>query len=240
MGGAGLINGAMTIIGTTVPLHKQPALIGVLMGIAEMGVVCGPLVGGAFTTKASWRWCFYINLPVGTVVALYLLFVPIPEQMDKPAPFKVLADGIHELDLFGFVLFSGAAIQLLLALQYGGTEYSWGSSIVIGLFCGAVVTFIVWILWNRRRGDDGLVPTSMASRRWVWASALTALLIMTTQIITAYYLPIYFQAVKGASALESGVDILPGILGQLFGAILGGVLSKDSRLWPHQHLQLVG
>ncbi|KAH8889467.1 MFS general substrate transporter [Thozetella sp. PMI_491] len=223
LGGAGLINGAMTIIGTTVPLHKQPALIGVLMGVAETGVVCGPLVGGAFTGYTTWRWCFYVNLPLGTIVALYLFFVSIPDQIVKAPPLTVLANIHLELDLGGFVLFSGAVIQLLLALQYGGATLPWDSAIVIGLLVGSVATFAVFTEWIRRLGDKSLVPISIVSRQAVWASALTALLIMTTQIITAYYLPIYFQAVRNASPFESGVDILPAILGQLLGAVFGGV-----------------
>ena len=225
MGGAGLVNGAMTIIGTTVPRHKQPAIIGTLIGIAEMGVVVGPIIGGAFTTHVTWRWCFYVNLPIGAVLAVYLCFVPIPDQIVKPSPREVLANPVRELDLVGFLLFSAAAVMLLIPLESGGHQYAWNSSVVIGLFCGSAAVTVLWVFWNRRQGEAALVPMSMATRRVVWACALTALFVNVTQIITPYYLPIYFQAAKNATALESGVDLLPTILGQLFTAVLGGVLS---------------
>lgn len=134
----------------------------------------------------------------------------------------------HHLDLVGFALFAPAVLQLLLALQYGGPEnYPWGSARVVGLFCGAAATFAVWVLWNRHKGDDALLPPSMISQTAVWSSGLYQAFMISAVYGATFFLPIYFQAVNNASAMLSGVYLLPTILPQLFAAGLSGVLCKS-------------
>lgn len=123
MGTAGLQNGAFTIISACVPLHKRPALIGVCQGVAQLGIVFGPMIGGALTQYTTWRWCFYINLPAGGVAAALLLLTRIPDAHSKGKPTEVLREIHHKLDLIGFVLFAPAVIMLLLAMQWGGNKY---------------------------------------------------------------------------------------------------------------------
>ncbi|RHZ62631.1 hypothetical protein CDV55_106177 [Aspergillus turcosus] len=204
MGGAGLINGALTIISCSIPLHKRPAYMGAMMGIGQMGVVIGPLIGGAFTEYTTWRWCFYINLPIGGVVAILLFFTRIPDT-DKSREISVLQTIWTKLDLIGFALFAPSTIQLLLALDYGGNQYAWNSATVIGLFCGAGGTFIVFLIWEYFKGDEAMF------------------FFFATLQLVIYYLPIYFQAIKGASPMMSGVDLLPSILSQLVGTLFSGV-----------------
>lgn len=117
-----------------------------------------------------------------------------------------------------------ATIQLLLALEYGGSQFPWSSATVIGLFVGAGATAAVWLVWNWYRGDAALVPLSVMRRTTVWASAMTQMGLNTALLCASYYLPIYFQAVRGASPLMSGVYLLPNILGQVLGAVLSGYL----------------
>lgn len=124
------------------------------------------------------------------------------------------------------MLFAPAAIQFLLALQYGGNQYSWNSATVIGLFCGAGGTFIVFLAWEHRQGEAAMIPFSMVGKRTVWSSCLVMLLLMSMTFCASYYLPIYFQAVKGVSPLMSGVYLLPSILSQLLSAVISGVLGK--------------
>ncbi|KAI1160772.1 major facilitator superfamily domain-containing protein [Nemania serpens] len=224
VGGSGLLNGAITIISASVPFERRPALIGMMMGISQLGTVAGPLIGGAFTTGVTWRWSFYINLPLGALVAIPVVLIHIPEQRTKDKALRVLRHLHRHLDLVGFALFAPAVIQLLLALQYGGVHYPWNSSQVIGLFVGAGATFIVWCIWNYRKGDDALIPVSIVKKRVVWASAINYGLVLSTLFGTSYFLPIYFQAVKGVNAILSGVYLLPTILSQLVFAIASGVL----------------
>ncbi|KAF3054874.1 putative HC-toxin efflux carrier TOXA [Daldinia childiae] len=223
-GSSGIMNGAFTILAGGVPMAKRPTLMGFVYGISNLGLVMGPLVGGALTQYTTWRWCFYINLPVGGLVAIMLVFVDIPEQMSKPKASTVVRTLHSKLDLIGFVLFAPAAIELLLALQYGGFQFAWNSSQIIGLFCGAGITFVVFLAWEYYKGDEAMIPFSMTRKRTVWTSSLSYGLLMSQLFCLSYYLPVYFQGVKGATPLLSGVYLLPSILGQLFTSVLSGWL----------------
>ncbi|KAK7979953.1 hypothetical protein PG989_012410 [Apiospora arundinis] len=232
-GAAGISTGSITIVSCCAPLEKRPALIGLTMGFNLLGLVVGPLVGGAFTSYTTWRWCFYVNLPAGGLAALAILLLHIPEEEVKPKASTLLPRLHHHLDLIGFVLFAPAVLMLLLALQFGGQAYPWKSSQVIGLFCGAGATAIVWFFWNRHRGDEAMMPHSMISRRDVLASGIYEAFLMSAVFGAVYYLPLYFQAVNGASAMLSAVYLLPMILAQLFVAgAAGGLVSKIGFVIP--------
>ncbi|PLB54151.1 MFS general substrate transporter [Aspergillus steynii IBT 23096] len=225
MGGSGMINGALNIIAGAVPMQKRPPLIGIMMGVGQLGLVLGPLIGGAFTTYSTWRWCFYINLPFGGLVAILLVFTKMPEQTPKGPPMAVLRDNfVRKFDFLGFTLFAPAAIQLLLALQYGGHQYAWNSATVIGLFCGSGGTFIVFFLWEWHEGDNAMIPLRIIRRQIVWTSCILAMMFFGMTMVLAYYLPIYFQSVRGRTAIMSGVDMLPNILSQLVAAVGSGIL----------------
>ena len=167
---------------------------------------------------------FYINLPIGGLVAVVLFFVNIPRQMPKPKALSVLRTLPTTLDLIGFAIFAPAAIQLLLAIQYGGNQFAWNSPTVIGLFCGAGGTFIIFLGWDYFRGDAAMIPLSMICKKTVSFSCLVYGLLMSQMFTASYYLPIYFQGVKGVSPTLSGVHILPLILSQLSCAIGSGTL----------------
>jgi len=222
LGGSGLMNGSLTIISNSVPLHKRPAYMGALIGIGQMGVVVGPLIGGAFTEYTTWRWCFYINLPIGGLVAILLFLIHIPDTV-KPREISILQTILTKLDLIGFVLFAPATIQLLLALEWGGNQFAWNSATTIGLFCGAGGTFLVFLGWEYFKGEEAMIPLSMFKHRGVWSSCAVAFFFFSMMQLVIYYLPIYFQTVKGASPLMSGVDLLPSIISQLLGTVFSGI-----------------
>ncbi len=173
---------------------------------------------------------FYINLPPAAVVALPLVLMRVPDEIEKQPALSVLRQLHRHLDLVGFGLFGPAVVQLLLALQSGGNEYAWGSSTVIGLFCGYGVTFLVWLAWNGHKGDDALIPARIVRRRPVWTSGVNYTALMSTLLGASYYLPIYFQAVKGVGPILSGVYLLPTVLPQLLGAISFGVLGALAKI----------
>ncbi|PYI00692.1 MFS general substrate transporter [Aspergillus sclerotiicarbonarius CBS 121057] len=226
MGSSGMVNGALNILASSLPMHRRPTFLGIMMGFSQLGLVLGPLIGGAFTTYSTWRWCFYINLPIGGLVGILLVFTSIPEPAGKPKVAEVFRWVIlKKFDLFGFVLFAPAAIMLLLALQWGGSEFAWKSSTVIGLFCGSAATFFVFGLWERRMGAEAMIPGQMVKQRIIWCSCLAMSMMFGMTMILSYYLPIYFQSVRGKSALTSGVDLLPQILCQLVMAVTSGILT---------------
>jgi len=114
--------------------------------------------------------------------------------------------------------------MLLFALQWGGIKYAWGSATIIGLFCGSAGNFAVFLAWEYKKGDDAMIPFSMIKIRIVWCSCFIMLFFFGTQIITSYYLALYFQAVRGVTPTLSGVYLLPTILSQMLLAIISGVL----------------
>ena len=128
-----------------------------MMGCASLGLVCGPIFGGLLTERVTWRLCFYINLPVGGITGGILAFMHIPDSKQADSHLATREQKGKRLDIPGFILFTPTIIMLLLALEWGGVTYRWNSSVVIGLFCGAGVAWIIFLLWERRQGE-GVSP----------------------------------------------------------------------------------
>ncbi|KAI0896269.1 putative MFS multidrug transporter [Annulohypoxylon nitens] len=228
LGSSGLQNGALTIISGAVPMEKRPVYMSIMMGLGQVGLITGPLIGGVFTQYVTWRWCFYINLPLGGLAGIFLSLLHVPDQTAKPqVSFKLLRTIIPDLDLIGFAIFAPAAIMFLLALQFGSSQYPWNSSTVIGLFVGAGVAFPIFLYWEHREGDKAMIPFSMVRKRVVWVSALQFTGLMTSVFVGAQFFPIYFQSVKGVGPTLSGVYMLPNILsGVLFIVLSGGLITR--------------
>lgn len=160
-------------------------------------------------------------------MAILLVSINIPDTVrpGELSVFQTFQTITTQLDLVGFALFGPAAIQFCLALDYGGNQYSWNSATVIGLFCGAGGTFIVFLVWEYFKGDEAMIPFSMVRRRAVWSACLVQLFFGMNNL-AAYYLPVYFQAVKGATPMLSSVYMLPSIISQLFGAVVSGAAGE--------------
>ncbi|CAD6592198.1 MAG: hypothetical protein ASARMPREDX12_006631 [Alectoria sarmentosa] len=231
-GSAGILTGSFVVVAHAVPLQRRPvfsAAVGVMFGL---GAIVGPLLGGAFTDRVTWRWCFYFNLPVcgATVVSMILFFRPHKDaqESDKPLRAKLLA-----LDLFGNFLLIVAAVMLFLALQFNEQNWAWGSVRIVGLLVGSGITAILFVLWQWRQGDKALLPPRIILQRSVAASCLGAFLIYGTFLIHAYYLPIWFQAIKNDSAIMSGVSLIAYVIGNaLFSVIAGILVSKVGYFAP--------
>lgn len=118
-------------------------------------------------------------------------------------------------------------VQFFLALDYGGNQFPWNSATVIGLFCGAGATFIVFLLWERFKGDEAMIPLSMMRVRAVWSACLVQFCFFGMVQLVEYHLPIYFQAVKGVSPMLSGVYLLPNIISQLIAGVVAGAACKS-------------
>jgi hypothetical protein len=177
--------------------------------------------------KAREKKGFYINLPLGGVVTVLLLLCKIPDHAQKReiSIWQVIKT---KLDLVGFALFAPAAIQFFLALDYGGHQFAWNSATIIGLFCGAGATFIIFLVWEYFKGDNAMVPFSMFKHRAVWSSCIVMFFFFGMVQLAAFYLPIYFQSIKDATPMLSGVYMLPSIVSQLFTAVSSGILSKPA------------
>lgn len=200
-------------------------------------------LGGAFTQYLSWRWCFYINLPLGGVTCILILFlVPGNESSLQQAPWR---EQIKEFDLPGTLTLIPAIICVILALQWGGSTYPWSDIHVIGLFVVFGILFIVFIIIQVYQKERATIPVRMMKNRNIWGASWYALCISPPMYLVAYYvrsshissfppstqltttqLPIWFQAIKGVSATQSGIDNLPSLLGLVVFAIIAGGLSS--------------
>lgn len=228
LGGAGLSTGSTVIFAFCVEPKKRPTLMG-LIGIAyTLAAVIGPLLGGAFSERVTWRWCFYINLPIGGLAVFVIMFLFQTPSVAKTVPATWKEKLLH-LDPIGITLAMGSIISFILALQYGGQTHAWNSSQVIGLLIGFVVMTIAMCFWQVYNGEYAMVPTRLFKRRALWASSLFQFFFAACYFLLLYYLPIYFQSVKGKTATQSGIANLPMVIAGCIAIVTGGIVVTKTR-----------
>ena len=222
IGSAGIFSGALVIIAYAVPLVKRPIFTGIIGGMYGLASVAGPLMGGAFTDKVSWRWCFYINLPIGavTIVGIVLFFKSPERKNEESIGFRERA---KQFDPIGTLFFIPCIICLLLALQWGGSKYPWSDGKIIALFVVFGVLAIAFVgvqLWKQ---ETATVPPRILKKRSIAFGSWFVFCLGASFFIFIYYIPIWFQAIKGTSAVDSGIRNLPMILGLVIISIISGI-----------------
>ena len=190
LGNAGQFQGALIIIVNIIPLHKRPmytGFVGMVFGIAN---AVSPLLGGVFTDGPGWRWCFYINLPLGgAVLLLHTFFLHIPKENLQRKP-TTLKEKITRLDPIGTFFFLPAVICLLLALQWGGLTYQWSDARIIALLVLFAVCFVAFLGIQKWKGENATVPGYIFLNRSILAGCWFSFFIGGAMVTTMYFLPI--------------------------------------------------
>ncbi|KAB2101662.1 Efflux pump [Alternaria gaisen] len=223
-GAAALYSGGMTIIGFSVPLRKRAIYIAALSSMFGIASVVGPILGGALTDRASWRWCFWINLPFGAVsLAVVFFFFTNPRRTYSHLPVK---ERLKKIDIVGAVFLICAIVCLLLCLQWGGFSYAWSNSKVWGTLLGFGLLISVFIGIQLRQEDRATIPVRVFTQRTVLVSCLYSTLLSMALYTHIFYLPFYFQAIKGTTAEESGIRTIAYLVSITCSSIvIGGLIT---------------
>ncbi|KAK2053961.1 MFS general substrate transporter [Colletotrichum caudatum] len=235
LGGIGMYLGVMVLIGETTTIQERPmylACIGLTWGL---GTILGPLIGGAFAdSDATWRWAFYINLPIGGLAApVYLVMLPSPD----PQPGASIVKRLAEIDWVGAVLMLGAIITFTMAISFGGVMYEWDSGSEIALFVVAGVLFIVFGVQQAyciaTTKERRLFPVELISTRKYYRTIILMFFVTASGgcaiFIPVYFIPVFFQFTRGDSAIDAAVRLLPFILVMVVVTLAqGGMLSHPS------------
>jgi MFS family permease len=225
VGGGGIQSLSFVIISEVVPIEKRPLSMAVMGCTFAVASVLGPLIGGAFTDNVSWRWCFYINLPIGAVAAFVLFFSFRPPKTQGNVLQK-----LKQIDYFGTVLFTAGLVVFLLAITFGsGNDFAWDSAAVIVCFILGPIVLAVWCVWNFKFSKVPLIPWEAVSIIQVSSLALALFCTFGSFMSGVLYLAIYFQVIHGANAWHSGVDLLPFIIALVITSISLGIVIAKSR-----------
>jgi EmrB/QacA subfamily drug resistance transporter len=222
LGAGGLMVGALSIIGDLVPPRERGRYQGYMGGVFALSSVVGPLIGGFFVDHLSWRWVFYVNLPVAAL-ALVVVAAVLPVAGERRP---------HRIDFEGAALLAGSAGALTLALTWGGTEYPWGSDTIVGLFVGGTALLALFGL-QERRADEPIIPPHLFRNGIFRAAAAMGFLVAVAMFGAIVYLPLFLQVVHGVSPTSSGLRLLPLMGGLMLASIGGGrTISRIGRYRP--------
>jgi EmrB/QacA subfamily drug resistance transporter len=224
LGGGGLMVSAQAAIGDVVAPRERGRWVGLFGAVFGVSSVAGPLIGGFFTSHLSWRWIFYVNLPLG-IAALAVLAITLPGARQRVE---------HAVDYLGTLLLAAGLSSIVLLTTLGGTSYGWGSTVIIGLGVVAVLALIAFVAVERRAKEPVLPPHLFRNRVFAVTSAI-GFVIGFALFGALTYLPLFQQVVRGASPTSSGLQLVPLMAGVLIASITSGqIISRTGRYkaWP--------
>ncbi|MCJ1404849.1 hypothetical protein MMC11_008075 [Xylographa trunciseda] len=207
LGCAGIGSGALMIVTRTVPLRQRPIYTGMIGGMMVISSVVGPLIGGLLTDNVTWRWCFYLNCPVGalTVVVIGILFKNTANSQTASMSFS---EKLRQCDILGTTFFVPAIVCLLLTLQWGGNTYAWSNWRIILLMCLFGLLILIWTYIQIKKGDQATLPPRIISQRSIACGVWFTFCLGSAFLVMTYFLPVWFQAIKGTTATQSGINYL--------------------------------
>ena len=227
IGAGGLESIAIAVVGDLFPPRERGKWIGITSSSYALASIVGPLLGGLLTDHISWRWVFYINLPIG-LIALFVLAFLMPTLR---TPNKRII-----IDYVGSLLVVLATLPLLLAFSWAGDVFAWLSWQSLGLFGSSLILLVLLVIYSARQerlGREPIVEPSMFKNVRVFSvSLLASMLISIVLLGSVYFLPVFLQSVTGVSATGSGLALMPLALASIAGAVIGGqLITKTGRYW---------
>ncbi len=219
IGAGGLESTAIAVVGDLFPPRERGRWIGITSSSYALASIIGPLVGGLLTDRISWRWVFYVNLPIGLIALFVLAFVMPTLRTPKQ---RII------IDYVGALLVVLGVVPLLLAFSWAGSTFSWLSWQTLGLFGSSLIVLLLLVIYSARQerlGREPIVEPSMFKDVRVFSvSLLASMLISIVLLGSVYFLPVFLQSVTGISATSSGLVLIPLALSSIVGAVIGGQL----------------
>ncbi|MEO2077131.1 MAG: MDR family MFS transporter [Bacillus sp. (in: firmicutes)] len=214
VGGGALVPIAFTIMFDLFPPEKRGKMGGLFGAVFGLSSIFGPLLGAYITDNISWHWIFYINLPLGILSLIFVVFA----YKESPVHQK------QTIDWWGAVTLVSAVVCLMFALELGGQKYDWDSVTIVSLFAGFAVLFLLFLL-AETKAKDPIIAFSMFKNRLFAGSTIVGLFYGAAFMAATVYIPIFVQGVYGGSATNSGLILLPMMLGSVVTAQVGGFLT---------------
>lgn len=228
LGGGGLISLAQTIVADIVAPKERGRYQIYFASVFLLASLLGPTLGGFFTQHLHWTLIFWINLPLGAL-AFFMSNSALKRlpRHDRP----------HALDVLGAILLVAATVSMMLALHDGGINYAWTSARIIGLFAASLALWLAFV-WRIRTAAEPLIPLSVLANDVVARGTVAASCGMGAYIGLSIYLPVYFQSVRGMSTTESGLGLIPLMVGTVVGATIAGQLM--GRIVHYKRVPVIG
>lgn len=225
IGGGVMMSNAFTVIGDLFPPAERGKYMGVMSGVFAISSVIGPMLGGLITDTISWHWVFFVNIPMGIlIIALFVFYFP----NIRPDAMK------HRIDYPGLVSLVLTVVPMMLALSWGGSEYSWDSVQIIGLFACALLMLVLFIVIENK-ANEPIIPLWLFKNQIVSLSLLIGFLISFVMFGATTFIPLFFQGVLGVTATASGTLLIPMTVSVAAGSFVSGQLL--SRAGGHYRIQ---